>query len=141
MPNPNQAIARKCRAVTGRPGLPRMACWMAAGLASALALVAPLGCFGPGRALPTAETLLAVPAGQRSSDSLERLAHGRRLMLTSCTECHGIYYPEEFPPGEWPHLVADMRMRANLSPEEAGEVTAYLQAASAAARQPHTGKN
>jgi hypothetical protein len=53
---------------------------------------------------------------------------GVQLWADNCMRCHNGRPPEEFSNGQWETIVHHMRLRANLTGEEAREITAFLQA-------------
>lgn len=135
---PNSRNVRQTGALTGLLRLPRVKLPIVAMLAALLPIVIP-GCVGGGRSLPTAAQLITASPPDRRTPPVEQLARGRNLYMSSCTECHSVYYPSEFVPAAWTKLVADMRTRSNLTEAEAADVTAYLVTASQATRVPAGG--
>jgi hypothetical protein len=55
---------------------------------------------------------------------------GAQLWSDNCARCHNMRPPEEYGPNQWAAIVMHMRMRADLTGEEARKVTLFLQAAS-----------
>ena len=53
---------------------------------------------------------------------------GAQLWADNCMRCHNGRSPDEFSPAQWETIVHHMRLRANLTGEEAREVTKFLQA-------------
>ena len=53
---------------------------------------------------------------------------GVELWSDNCARCHNLRPPEEFSGSQWATIVHHMRLRANLSGEEAREITKFLQA-------------
>ena len=55
---------------------------------------------------------------------------GVQLWSDNCARCHNSRPPEEFSPAQWETIVHHMRLRANLTGEEAREIVKFLQASS-----------
>jgi hypothetical protein len=55
---------------------------------------------------------------------------GADLWADNCARCHNARPPEEFSPAQWQTIIHHMRLRANLTGEEAREITKFLQASS-----------
>ena len=53
---------------------------------------------------------------------------GVQLWADNCGRCHNIRPPEEFSGAQWDVIVHHMRLRANLTGEEAQEIVKFLQA-------------
>ena len=53
---------------------------------------------------------------------------GVQLWSENCTRCHNGRPPEEFSGAQWDVIVHHMRLRANLTGEEAREIVAFLKA-------------
>jgi hypothetical protein len=53
---------------------------------------------------------------------------GVELWSENCARCHNMRPPEEFSGQQWEIIVHHMRLRANLTGEEAREITKILQA-------------
>jgi hypothetical protein len=53
---------------------------------------------------------------------------GVELWSDNCARCHNLRPPEEFSGTQWATIVHHMRLRANLTGEEAREITKFLQA-------------
>lgn len=84
---------------------------------------APATAAVPSDAGPSAATqpVLAAVTDQRS---------GAQLWTDNCRRCHNLRGPESFSPAQWDVIVHHMRLRANLTGEEARKVTAFLKSAS-----------
>lgn len=52
---------------------------------------------------------------------------GAKVFAWNCGSCHSERYPPERTDGEWEMIVMHMRVRANLTAEQAEAVLAYLQ--------------
>lgn len=86
--------------------------------ALALALVA--GCsHGSSPALAETAQTAAVPE-----------KGGAELWAENCSRCHNFRPPQSYSEAQWHAVVHHMRLRANLTGEEARSITAFLQAAS-----------
>jgi hypothetical protein len=53
---------------------------------------------------------------------------GVQLWSDNCARCHNGRPPEEFSGAQWDVIVHHMRLRANLTGEEAREIVAFLKA-------------
>jgi hypothetical protein len=53
---------------------------------------------------------------------------GVELWSDNCSRCHNMRPPQEFSAQQWEIVVHHMRLRANLTGEEAREITKFLQA-------------
>jgi cytochrome c5 len=53
---------------------------------------------------------------------------GAQLWADNCMRCHNGRPPEEFSGAQWDTIVHHMRLRANLTGEEAREIVAFLKA-------------
>jgi hypothetical protein len=53
---------------------------------------------------------------------------GVQLWSDNCMRCHNGRPPEEFSDAQWDVIVHHMRLRANLTGEEAREIVKFLQA-------------
>jgi cytochrome c5 len=53
---------------------------------------------------------------------------GVQLWSDTCARCHNSRPPEEFSDAQWGIIVHHMQLRANLTGEEAREITKFLQA-------------
>jgi mono/diheme cytochrome c family protein len=105
-------------------------------LTAALATLAGLaGCAGS-RAIPepTAIHLERAEALGFPSPTLESLRHGRKLYISRCSNCHTLYAPADYTPESWPAIVEDMRDNAEIDEAQVRDITRYVAAVSAAAR-------
>jgi hypothetical protein len=55
---------------------------------------------------------------------------GTELWVDNCARCHNSRAPQEFSPRQWATIVHHMRLRADLTGEEARKITEFLKAAS-----------
>jgi hypothetical protein len=53
---------------------------------------------------------------------------GEQLWSENCSRCHNMRPPQEFSGAQWAVIVHHMRLRANLTGEEADKITKFLQA-------------
>jgi cytochrome c5 len=53
---------------------------------------------------------------------------GNELWIENCGRCHNIRPPDEFSPQQWDTIVHHMRMRANITGEDARAIAAFLKA-------------
>ena len=54
---------------------------------------------------------------------------GSQLWAENCTRCHNVRPPEYYSDAQWSTVVHHMRLRANLTGEEARQITEFLKAA------------
>lgn len=94
----------------------------ALGLVGVVALAFPAGCAnrdaltGAGSAQPSS---LVASAGQRS---------GAQLWADNCSRCHYARPPQSFSETQWEIIVHHMRLRADLTGQEARAITDFLKA-------------
>src|SRR5438477_4397820 len=69
--------------------------------------------------------------------SAQELSMGREVFVSRCLECHTLPSVAKYSRNEWPHLVARMAGRANLTTSDQEAVTSYLRAASGTG-EPHS---
>jgi hypothetical protein len=67
--------------------------------------------------------------------SAQELSMGHEVFVSRCLECHTLPSVGKYSSAEWPHLVARMAGRANLTASDQRAVTGYLRAASATTKQ------
>ena len=53
---------------------------------------------------------------------------GAQLWSENCSRCHNLRPPQSYSDAQWQAVVHHMRLRANLTGEEARSVTTFLQA-------------
>lgn len=60
--------------------------------------------------------------------TLERLAQGRKVYVGTCSGCHALHLPSEFPPNKWPALITEMQQvqRVKLSNEQRQQIEEFL---------------
>jgi hypothetical protein len=79
---------------------------------------------------PPSVSVALVAIARGDGATAQKLAEGRAVFVSRCLECHTLPPAGKYSRDEWPHLVARMAARANLSPSDQEAVTAYLRAAS-----------
>jgi cytochrome c5 len=92
--------------------------------AAGAALTAGCATRAPTPATATAATTQPAMAAVTAEHS------GAQLWTDNCRRCHNLRGPETFSPAQWEVIVHHMRLRANLTGEEARKVTAFLKSAS-----------
>jgi len=65
----------------------------------------------------------AVPEKPAETNALS----GATLYAINCNRCHAERYATEFTAGQWKTIMIHMRVRANLSAEDARAILKYLQ--------------
>jgi hypothetical protein len=63
-------------------------------------------------------------------DSLAVEKSGAQLWTDNCMRCHNLRGPETYSAAQWEVTVHHMRLRANLTGQEARKITEFLQSAS-----------
>ena len=53
---------------------------------------------------------------------------GAELWTLNCARCHAVRSPGEFTAAQWPMILMEMRVRANLPAAQARELQKFLQA-------------
>jgi len=84
------------------------------------------GCASTQPATTTASTQAAAkacPIGQESGKS------GSQLWAENCVRCHNPRSPNAYSRAQWDLIVHHMRVRANLTAEEAHKIADFLKAA------------
>jgi mono/diheme cytochrome c family protein len=76
-----------------------------------------------------------VTTARADGASAQKLVSGRAIFVSRCLECHTLPPVARYSPDQWPHLVARMADRADLTPDEQGSLTMYLRAASISAKR------
>jgi len=51
---------------------------------------------------------------------------GAQLWAENCNRCHNIRSPSNYSPAQWEVVMAHMRVRANLTPEEHKKILEFL---------------
>lgn len=69
----------------------------------------------------------AAPDTQASASATEHKA-GVQLWSENCSRCHNIRPPQSYSDAQWEAVVHHMRLRADLTGEEARKITEFLQA-------------
>ena len=88
-------------------------------------------------AVLVASALFVLPASQLRASEAElaaekaedpmQFARGAKSWSENCGQCHNIRDPKELRDDQWRAAVAHMRVRANLTGQEARDVLAFLQ--------------
>lgn len=95
-------------------------------MAGLLAGIALYGCKSSGQDPPA-----AAPATQPAGFAMfgpPPEKSGVQLWSENCSRCHNMRPPESFSDAQWAIIVHHMRLRANLTGDEARKITAFLQA-------------
>ena len=92
--------------------------------ASSLLIGAITGCASKSSTKPTASAAATQPTVVAVEKS------GAQLWSENCMRCHNLRSPETFSPIQWELAVHHMRMRANLTGQEARKITEFLRSAS-----------
>jgi cytochrome c5 len=72
----------------------------------------------------------ADPAGRLSAPKqLSVETSGSELWGETCTRCHNLRPPDYYSDAQWETIVHHMRLRANLTGQEARKITAFLKSA------------
>jgi len=67
--------------------------------------------------------------GNKQSKSQVVTVSGVKLWVENCARCHVIRPPESYSDAQWDIAVLHMRVRANLTANEASAIVKYLKAA------------
>jgi len=67
--------------------------------------------------------------GNKQYKSQVVAASGVKLWTENCAQCHVIRPPESYSDAQWDVAVLHMRVRANLTADEASAIVKYLKAA------------
>jgi len=76
-----------------------------------------------------ASMLLTVPAQAGDSQSAGNVTHGARVWVDNCARCHSMRDPKEFRDDQWRVIVNHMRVRGNLTGQDARDARAFLESA------------
>lgn len=71
----------------------------------------------------------ASPQGANARVAAAPQKSGAELWAENCSRCHNFRPPQSFSTTQWHAVVHHMRERANLTGQEAGEITVFLQSA------------
>lgn len=77
-------------------------------------------------ALPAARAVASEPGPDTAADPMQ-FARGAKSWSENCGQCHNVRDPKELRDDQWRAAVAHMRVRANLTGEEARDILAFLQ--------------
>ena len=77
---------------------------------------------------PASRTFAAEGAGGvvPASETSGQLARGAKAWSENCGQCHNYREPQELRDDQWHVVVAHMRVRANLTGEQARDILAFL---------------
>lgn len=89
-------------------------------------------------AFVTASFVLAVIVAEQPAQAAEsqetaaaadlmRFARGAQTWANNCARCHNMRDPKELRDDQWRGVIAHMRVRGNLTGQEARDVLAFLQ--------------
>lgn len=103
-------------------------------LAATLLAGAVAGCAM--RPLPEPNAADAVRAANLwPGTTVDDLHRGKQRYVQSCSGCHGLIDPHQFPQARWPGFVKEMSGRLQMSSNDMQDLTRYLVVASAAPRE------
>ena len=74
-------------------------------------------------------TMIALISGCRSTSTLADAKSGAQLWGENCIRCHNAPSPQSFSDAEWDVAVMHMRVRANLTEQEAVKIVKFLKTA------------
>lgn len=74
-------------------------------------------------------TVMAIISSCSSTNSLVEAKSGAQLWGENCIRCHNAPSPETFSDTEWDVAIMHMRIRANLTENEAVKIAAFLKIA------------
>ncbi len=74
-------------------------------------------------------TTLLLSIGCSATNELADAKSGAQLWGENCIRCHNIPSPETFSDTEWDIAVMHMRVRANLTENEAVKISSFLKTA------------
>jgi hypothetical protein len=69
----------------------------------------------------------ASPAGENAQTAAVPEKGGAQLWSENCSRCHNLRPPQSYSNAQWEAVVHHMRIRANLTGEEARSITTFLQ--------------
>ncbi len=67
------------------------------------------------------------PNSQQSPQTIQK--SGLQLWADNCARCHNMRAPDSYSDAQWEVAVLHMRVRANLTADDAGSILEYLQSA------------
>jgi mono/diheme cytochrome c family protein len=67
------------------------------------------------------------PAVYADPENAPKTRSGAELYAIHCNRCHSERYATEFTAAQWKTIMIHMRVRANLTAEQAREILKYLQ--------------
>ncbi len=78
--------------------------------------------------LVTAVAGSAPPAAETPSGRVEK--GGAQMWAENCQRCHNFRSPASYSPAQWDVAMLHMRVRANLTPEQARKILEFLKSSS-----------
>ncbi len=91
--------------------------WLGAAMAATLLLIVPMAQAQGGSA----------KAQTKKPDPMQ-VVRGAKAWKNNCGRCHNLRSPKELTDEEWDVSVAHMRVRANLTGQDAEDIKAFLKA-------------
>lgn len=87
-----------------------------------------VGCGDPPVVTPE---LVAAAQRQWPTATAAQLSHGREVLMTKCTACHGVRQPADYSPAVWQGYLEVMSPRAQLDDQQRADVLRYVLAGNA----------
>ncbi len=81
------------------------------------------GCGEPPVVTPE---LVAAAQRQWPTATAAQLLHGREVLMTKCTVCHGVRQPADHPPAVWQGYIEVMSPRAQLDDQQRADLLRYV---------------
>ena len=81
------------------------------------------GCGEPPLVTPE---LVAVAQRRWPTVTAGELLHGREVLVTKCTTCHGVRQPADYPPALWQGYIEVMSPRAQLDDQQRTALLRYV---------------
>ncbi|MDB4979649.1 MAG: hypothetical protein JWM82_401 [Myxococcales bacterium] len=102
---------------------------VALGVLAATLLAGVVGCAT--RPLPEPNAADALRAANLwPGTTVDDLHRGKQRYVQSCSGCHGLIDPHQFPQARWPGFVKEMTGRLQMSSNDVQDLTRYLVVAS-----------
>lgn len=80
-----------------------------------------------GAAVLLAITLTSVAHAEMTQDDPGRFAHGAKAWANNCGSCHNLRPAKDLRDDQWRVVVSHMRVRADLTGQEARDILKFLQ--------------
>ena len=90
-------------------------------------LVAGLAIFAGATWVVNSPLVSAGPQATPEKPVIQASRSGSDLYAVHCSRCHAERYPKEFNSSQWKTIMIHMRVRANLSAQDARDILKYLQ--------------